>query len=135
MRTSFFEAQGNDAAFLKPSDPVAGPMRGILACSKALSACCALSVFVAVASFGPSHVAAQSPPLAIFAGETNRPVGSDVIDMSSGNSTITGRIHCNSDIDVSGTGNYFRTGVVQHVTGIYPVPNFQGKVTLQNCPV
>src|SRR5438093_9233124 len=65
------------------------------------------------------------PPLAVFAWETNRPSGSKVIDMSSGHSTITGRIHCNSDIDVSGTANYFRTGVVEYVTDIHPVPDFQ----------
>src|SRR5438876_5703967 len=38
-------------------------------------------------------------------------------------------------IDISGTQNYFSTGVVEHVTGINPMPNFQGKVTLGDCPV
>jgi len=66
---------------------------------------------------GVSVRAQTPPPLAVFAWETNRPNGSKVIDMSSGHSTITGRIHCNSDIDVSGTANLFRTGVVEKCHG------------------
>jgi RHS repeat-associated protein len=93
-----------------------------------------LSVGSALAS--PAFLPAQTPPpLAVFASDANLSAGSKVIDMSSGHSAITGRIHCNSDIDVSGTANYFRTGVVEYVTGIHPTPNFQGKVTLQDCPV
>src|SRR5689334_18972929 len=78
---------------------------------------------------------AQALPLILFAAETNQPLNSKVIDMSSGNSVLAGRIHCNSDINVSGTGNFFRTGVVEHVTGVFPAPDFPGKVTLQGCPV
>jgi hypothetical protein len=81
------------------------------------------------------QAATQAMPLALFATETNLPLGSKVIAMSSGHSTISGRIHCNSDIDVSGTANYFKNGVVEYVTGIHPTPDFTGKVTLQNCPV
>lgn len=67
----------------------------------------------------------------IFAGESNKPVTSKVIDVSGSNNKITGRIHANSGVYVGGSGNYFRTGVVEHVTGIDPTPNFQGKATLQ----
>jgi hypothetical protein len=72
---------------------------------------------------------AESKPCAIFAGEPNRWKGSKVVNFNGNDHAIRGRIHSNSDIDVSGNNHVFRDGFVEFVTAITPSPAFGGKVT------
>jgi hypothetical protein len=68
------------------------------------------------------------PGYAIFGIQQNQRRGSKVIDWSSGGWTVTGTIHSNSDIDMSGTGNTIN-GNVEDVTGANPT-GLKGKATL-----
>ncbi len=64
----------------------------------------------------------------MFALSANQPRGSKVIHWSGGGWTVTGTIHSNSDIDMSGTGNTVN-GSVEDVTGATPT-GLSGKATL-----
>ena len=64
----------------------------------------------------------------MFALSANRPSGSKVIDWSGGGWTVTGTIHSNSDVNMSGTGNAL-DGRVEDVTGATPT-GLSGKATL-----
>jgi Flp pilus assembly protein TadG len=73
-------------------------------------------------SFRPqATAAARSTCLlpAIFAYESNLPMGSKVIDWSGGNYTVKGVVHSNSDLNMSGTGNTIN-GPTETVTGSSP---------------
>ena len=55
----------------------------------------------------------------IFALAANLPPGNKVLDWSGGQWTVSGIIHSNSDIDMSGNGNTIN-GSVEYVTGVKP---------------
>src|SRR5436309_13033194 len=59
----------------------------------------------------------------------NSPNGK-VIDWSGGNWTVSGTIHTNSDLNMSGTGNHIN-GSVEDVSGVSPA-GLSGKATDQN---
>jgi len=68
------------------------------------------------------------PGYGMFAIESGQPKGTGVIDWSGGNWTVTGTIHSNSDIVMSGTNNTIN-GTVEDVSGASPT-GLTGKATL-----
>ncbi|MHC1763416.1 MAG: Ig-like domain-containing protein [Verrucomicrobiia bacterium] len=78
------------------------------------------------------QVVAFPEPYAIFAGQANKPAGSKVLNWNGSTNQVSGRIHSNSDIDVSGNKHRFANGDVEFVTGIVPASNFGGKVAFED---
>jgi hypothetical protein len=68
------------------------------------------------------------PGYGMFAIESGKPLGTKVIDWSSGSWTVSGTIHTNSDIVMSGTSNVIN-GTVEDVSGASPA-GLTGKATL-----
>ena len=80
------------------------------------------------------HIAVTAKPsaYAIFAGKADLPVGSKVLNWNGSANQASGRIHSNSDIDVSGNKHVFRHGDVEYVTGIHPNSGLGDKLLLDD---